>query len=403
MRTMRAAVATALFLLAIAPGCGARKGAAGMVRSSSLGVFPKESVALLVLEVRKIRALRPDTPWLKDMASFADREDGPFQQIIRRLGPDVLARLERLSLAVVPRPERLVGYAVMAEGTFDAAKMRESLGGSDFLTLVETDDMDFSAALLPDGSLALGPKLVLEAMRANGASRGHGLDDNRAILDPLESVRPEAQFWGAVDCRGLQRLFKDAPASGDLGRLRLDSAPVQSLVSIAFRGMVGDSVELELFGRADAEANAKTLADAARGLIALGRVGAGRDQAKEWLDFLDGLHVDQSGAGVNLRASIPAKTMESFVGQMMPAPRPASGAPSAEPAREPQAGSGQGVGTPGKVQARPAPSPSKTGPRGSAAPPRPPAPPAGSSPPAGSPSRPAPEPQDTRTPSAGAP
>ena len=283
MRTMRAVVATALLLLAASPGCGARKGAAGLVRSSSLGTFPRESVALLVLEVGKIRALRPDTPWLKDMASLADREDGPFQQIIKRLGPDVLARLQRLSLAVVPRPERIVGFAVLAEGAFEAAKMREALGGSDFLTLVGTEQTDFSAALLPDGSLALGPKGVLEAMRANGASRGRGLDANQEVLDPLESVRPEAQFWGAVDCRGLQRSFKEAPASGDLGKLPLGSAAVQSLVSIAFRGMVGDSVDLELFGRADAEANAKTLADAARGLLALGRMGAGRDQAKEWL------------------------------------------------------------------------------------------------------------------------
>ena len=178
------------------------------------------------------------------------------------------------------------------------------------------------------------------------------------------------------------------------------TAPVQSLVSIAFRGMVGDSVDLELFGRADAERNAKTLADAARGLLALGRMGAGRDQAKEWLAFLDGIQIDQSGAGVNLRASIPAKTMESFVGQMMSAPRPEAVAPSGLPAREPQAEPGQ---------AHPALSPSKAAPRGPAAPTpaavpsRPPARPAGSPTPAGSPSPPAPQPRGTQTPSEGAP
>src|SRR5262245_46659953 len=136
MRMMRGAIVAALLALLAAPGCGARKGAAGMVRSSVLGTYPKETAALLVLEIKKIRALRPDTPWIKDMAALADRQDGPFSEIIRRLGPEILGRLERLSLAVVPQNES-VGYAVLAEGSFDGAKLREALGGSDSLTLAE--------------------------------------------------------------------------------------------------------------------------------------------------------------------------------------------------------------------------------------------------------------------------
>jgi len=403
MRTMRAAVPAVLCLLAAVPACGGRKGAAGMVRSSALGTFPQDSVALLVLEVRKIRALHGDTPWLKDVAALADRQDGPFGDIIRRLGTDVLQQVDRLSLAIAPRPDRLVAYAVMAEGAFDGAKVRDALGGSDLLTLVETEQMDFSVALMPDGSLALGPKSVLDTMRANGSSRGHGLDANAAILAPLEKVRPEAQFWGALDCRSLQRLFKEASASPNFGRLPLDSAPVQSLMSIAFRGMVADSVDLELFGHADAETHAKTLADAARGLVALGRVGAGRDQAKEWADFLDGIHIDQSRADVNLRASIPAKTIESFVAQMMSTPRPAAEAHPPGAAPEPSAESGQTGRVPGKVPAPHAVPPSKAAPREPVASPRAPARPAHSSPPADNPGRPGPDPQGTQTPSAGAP
>src|SRR3989442_11129371 len=102
MRTMHAAVAAVLCLLAAVPACGGRKGAAGMVRSSALGTFPQDSVALLVVEVRKIRALHGDTPWLKDVAALADRQDGPFRDIIRPLGTDVLQQGDRLSLPVAP-------------------------------------------------------------------------------------------------------------------------------------------------------------------------------------------------------------------------------------------------------------------------------------------------------------
>src|SRR5256885_6728433 len=204
----RAALATALAFLAAAPGCSGRKGAAGLVRSSALAVYPRETAALLVMEVHKIRALHPDTPWLKDMASLSGRNGGAVAEILRRLGPDVLRRLDRLSLAVVPRPDHTIAYGVLAEGTFDGPKVREALGADTLLSLVEAGRMDFSVVLLKDGSVALGPKSVLETMLANDASRGHGLDGSPEILTPLEDVRQEAQFWGALDCRTLQSIFK---------------------------------------------------------------------------------------------------------------------------------------------------------------------------------------------------
>jgi hypothetical protein len=401
----RGALATALALLASAPACTGRKGAAGLVRSSALGTFPRETTALLVMEVGKVRTLHPDTPWLKNMAALSGREGGAVAQILHRLGPDVLARLDRLSLAVVPRPDRPLAYGVLAEGTFDGAKVREALGGENLLTLVEAGTMDFSVVVLKNGSVALGPKSVLETMLANDASRGHGLDASQAILIPLEEVRQEAQFWGAVDCRSLQTQFKNAPAPTDLSGLTLNSAPVQSLVSIAFRGMAGDTVDIDLFGRADAEANARTLADAARGLVALGRIGAGRKEAAEWLELLDGIHITQSGTGVVLHASIPGRTMESFVAQML------SSRPSAAEARAPapSASASPGPPPPARPGAAAAATPAATAPRTKAAPRKPGAPTpgttprAGSAPSADSPGRPAPEAQDTRTPADGPP
>ncbi len=399
----RAAVAAALCILVAA--CSGRKGAAGLVRSSAIGTYPRESVALLVLEIKKIRALRPDTPWIKDMASLADREGGPLAVITRRLGPDVLEHLDRLSVAVMPQPDHLIGYGILAEGTFDGAKVREALGGSDLLTLVEAGKMDFSVAILKDGSLALGPKRVLLTMRANDAARGRGLDANPVILTPLEKVRQEAQFWGTVDCQNLKALYKDATGPSDLGGMTLNAAPVQSLVTIAFRGMVGETVDIDLFGQADAEKNAKMLADALRGLVALGRVGAGRDQAKEWLEFLDGIRISQSGPNIDLNASIPAKTMETFVAQMMSKTRPAAEATSPAPARgtspapEPAASRAAAAS-----QAPPAPAPRATAaPRATVTPRQSPAPSAGSVPPADNSRHTAPEPRGTQTPSDGPP
>ncbi len=379
MNSNRARVCgTALLTWLLVCACGSGRGAAGWVRSSPLGTYPKESVALMVLEVRRARAVGQETPWIKRLASYAEEQGGPFREVTRRLGPEVLEHLDRMS----------VGYALLAEGTFDAPKIRQALGGTDLLTIVEAEGTDFSVALMPQGSIGLGPKRILESMRANAGARGHGLDDNQAILTPLERGRPEALFWGAADCRGLQKMYREASRPPDLGDLPIHLAPIQSLLSIAFRGTLEDSLNLDLFGQSDTADNARTLADAARGLIALGRVGAGRDRAKAWLDFLDAVRIEQSGPQINLTAAIPAKSMEAFVAQAMQAPRQSAETrvPASQP--EPQTSPAPTATASRPAEHRPAPSASPSTVR-------PVRPPSGT--------RPSPAPRGTQTPAAGAP
>ncbi len=371
MRSVRRVVlAAALVLVALAPGCGRRKGAAGIVRASAIGTYPKESVALLVLEVRKVRSLGGEAPWMKKLAALADEPGGPFQEVVKRLGADTIERLNRLSVAVVPGDRGRIGYGILAEGAFDADRLRAALGGRDLLTLVEAEGVpDFSVTILPDGSLALGPRRVLDVMRGNAAARGQGLDGSPALLAPLERVRPEAQIWGALDCKSLGRTMRDSGATGDLGGLSLPATHLDALVSLALRGTLGTSVDLELLGQADTEANARNLADAARGLVALGRIGAGRDQAKTWLEFLDGIQVDQKGVDLSVRAAIPPATLQTFVDQMASArsravqaadhPEPPASA-TASPSSSPASPARPGPGAPEGRTVRPGPSPRDT-------------------------------------------
>jgi hypothetical protein len=364
----RTAVVALGMLAALA--CNQKRGAAGLVKSSALGTFPKETAALLVIEIKKVKKLGADLPWVQNLASMADSDGGPFKEVVKRFGKDTMSQVDRLSLAVVPASDNRVGYGVLAEGSFDTARMREAIGGQDILPLVEVPGkLDFSISVLPDGSLALGPREVLEVMRRNAGARGHGLDSNELLLKPLEKVRTEAQFWGTIDCRRLTEIVQQSSESGDLAGLPLSSKAARSLLSLAFRGTIGDSTEIDLMGQADAEASAKTLADAARGLIALGRVGAGRDRAKEWLEFLDGIHIAQSGTDVTLRASVPSKTMQTFVGRMVSTEQ-VSPTPAVEPGGTPR--------LPGPAKGSPpaAPSPGKPSPSAPAPPAAPaPAPP----------------------------
>ena len=304
---------------------------ASEVRGSALGAHPKGSVALVVLEVKSLREGSGFAAWMQSLASRLEKQEA-LQQIKARFGPQIVDRLDRLSLAVAPMGDSRMGYAVIAEGRYEEAALRQSLGGQDSLTLLEIDGQpDLTAAVLSGGALALGPRSVLDEVRANRARSGAGLAANATLMGLLDGIRPAAQAWGAIDYRPLLNLTHGLAESKGIRDLTIPGASAaETLVALSFQASFGQRLDLEVTGRADAEANARNLADTVRGLVALARMGAGQDQtAKAWLDLLDAIGVDQKGTEVILRASIPEATLSLLAERMASAPAaaPSAGVP----------------------------------------------------------------------------
>lgn len=300
--------------VALVAGCARESDGASLVKRGRLGELPRESVALVVIEVRSLGRAGRSTPWLKEIAAVA--EEGPFKEIRERFGLDAFKDVERLGLAVVPQADNRVAYGILAEGAFDRAKMLEALGGQDLTTVQEGDaeHPDLSLALLGEGALAVGPRAVLEVVRANAAKRGSGLDANQGLLDLLARVRPASQIWGAVDCRRLTALARQFGAARGMDASPLDRAPqVSSLISLAFQGTVGKNVDFTVLAEADGEEGARNVADAVRGILAIARMGAGQDTARDWLEFFDGIRIEQTGTSIAMRGTIPEKTMAALI------------------------------------------------------------------------------------------
>lgn len=312
-RRARASLAALLGLLAAA--CARRESGATIVRASSVGALPRDSVALLVVDFRALARAAPDSRWMRDMAQVAE-EKGPFRTVRERFGEETLRDLRRIGLAIVPRPDNRLEYGLVAEGPFDAARLRSALGGQETATLEEAEGRpDLSATLLKGGHLALGPRSVLEIVRANDGRRGRGVDGNTLLLERLGKLPGTAPVWGAIDVRGLAaraRALTGAPGLGDPAALAPGAQAIGSLVSLGFEGTAGVPAAFSLLGRADEEAHARSLADAARGLVALGRMGADQDRAREWLEFLDAIAIEQEGVEVALRGRIPERLMGSL-------------------------------------------------------------------------------------------
>jgi len=106
---------------------------------------------------------------------------------------------------------------------------------------------------------------------------------------------------------------------------------MDALLSVAFQGKVAASVDFSLMGEAGEEAKAKDLADAARSLVALARMGMSQDQARDWLEFLDGIGIEQKGTSIVLRGSVPEKAMSRFAATARSASREAAAEPPPHP------------------------------------------------------------------------
>ena len=328
------ALALLAALLAMPPGCMRSRTAASVVETSAMAAFPKESVAVLVLDIQSLQALEAVSRWMQEMGAAAEQE-GAFREVKERFGIEMLKKLTRLGLALVPRADGQLGYALLAEGDFDPVKLKEVLGGQEILTFLEMEGKpDFSATVLAGGSVALGPRQVLEAVRANAGKPRQGIAGNSTLIGALGRLPHDAQVWGAVDCRSLSALVRQA--SERTGMPAPAAAPLEALKALAFQSTIGTSVEFAILGESDDEKSAKTQADAVRGVVALGRMGANQEKAKEWLAFLDGITIVQKGSEIRVQGTIPEATLAALARQ---AREGATGAaPEDAPAGAPDAG-----------------------------------------------------------------
>jgi hypothetical protein len=348
-----------LAVIAVAAGAIAscsrpERGPGLAVRDGALAAYPKESVGLIVIEVDKLRKVKPEARWLESVASDP-AVGGPVRELRDRFGADLLDTMTRLSLAIVPQAEHRVGYGLMIErkagagghgksnatGRGKVGDLAGATGADAIVTLASVEGQtDLNATTLPDGTLAIGPRAVLEIIRGNATHPGAGLGTSQGMLGPLDKLPGGSHIWGAVDFQTLQRLAREAAKSRGTALPAIpDNPTVNTIVSLGFHGKVGKTLDFALLGQTTGDKDAKKLSDAARALLALARVGMNKDQKPEWFDLFDSLSVEQSGPDVTLKGTVPEKTLEAIATQARAAAETAaSSAPSTAPAIPPGPG-----------------------------------------------------------------
>lgn len=332
-----------LLVLLAASACARKGDAAKAVRDSDLRFLPRDTAGLAVLEVARFQDREAVVRWLDDFLRQAGGEHGAAA-IGRALGKPLLEKVDRAALAVIPR-QGGASYAFLAEGPFEEKTVRGLTGENGLVTLFEmagSSDTagpgggalptDVSLLALPRNHLALGPRAVLEELRARIAHPAEGLESG-PLLPVLKHVDSLRQVWGGFDVAAMAAL---QPGTGQVPSQVPIATLSKNLRALAFEAAFDKTVEFDLVGLAEGESGAKTLADAARGLVAIARVSASQgaagrapagappsagtgsssaaaDPARVWFDFLDGLKIDQQGSEVRLRGRLDAATARAFL------------------------------------------------------------------------------------------
>lgn len=335
---MRFRVVVAALLVSIVLACARREPTVDeVVRGSSLRFLPRDTAGVAVIEAARVEDREALARWLGEAAGGLTGGSGltPLRAVV---GSDFMKQVDRIAVALIPggpAPSGAAapgaapggtapaGWAVLAEGRFDPAILPV---GDGIVTLVEVGSgPEISMTALPGSALAIGPRIALETIRA-ATTRPQETLVGAPLMSILSSVSPSGHAWGGIAYGPLADFT--AGALRGSGRSLPIAAPssMGALRGVAFEGRFAGEVGFTLVGVADAEPGAKQLADGARGLVALARMGASQGKDKDWLGLLDSLRIDHAGAEVRIKGTVSGAMLQAFAARLRAPGEAATGA-----------------------------------------------------------------------------
>jgi hypothetical protein len=318
------------------------------VRSTALRYLPADTAGVAVVEAKRIEDRAALARWLEDAGRGMAGQPG-LAGLRAILGGPLLEKVDRVALALIPgaAAPAPAGWTALFEGRFDEKLVRSLDAESKVVTLIEmAGGPEVAVTVLAPTQIAVGPSAILQRVRAVADRKGDGFE-KAPLLALLETVHPTAHAWGAIDYAPLAHMAGAAlsppPGESPGGPARV---PGMDLRGVAFEGHLAEDVAFEVVGVAKDGPAAKKLADAARGLLALARMGASQGSDKAWLEFLDGMSVVDGKEEVRLNGRLTMAMLEAVAGR--------AGGLSGVPGPPPPAAAGPGAATPGSTGPAPA-------------------------------------------------
>ncbi len=265
------------------------------------------------------------------------REGGATPSDLQRLredtGLDVERDVDEVVLAGAAAAGGLEHALVHVSGRFDRYQLGRaieqgkkatwrSVAGNTLYLFGEGRGRPGALAFLGDHALVLGSRADVESLlEGRSAPRS-------PLVDVAGGVTGSPAFWVAIDGEMARGLGPAGPAGAKAGE-GATPAPggfvLPPLRSVLVSGELAPRLRLELQAEALDEAAARTLADAARGLLALASFQAA--DKPELQKLVAGAQVASQGSRATLRLSVPWELLEQLDRKPEPKPGPQVQAP----------------------------------------------------------------------------
>jgi hypothetical protein len=196
---------------------------------------------------------------------------------------------------------------LLARGNFhlaDIKNLKKTQYRGYVLSLTPKEDSGFC---IMDSTLAIaGPTASMKAALDHYLSSSR--DNSTALLDQARTIPQQFQIW-SVSTGGADFLADHLPRDGNAANF---GKIFRSLEDTHFEADLSHGLNAYAKGQCRTGADAKSLADAVRGLIGFGRLSV-PDNQPELLRLWDGLHVEQDQRTLTITANISQDLIDKLV------------------------------------------------------------------------------------------
>jgi len=296
---------------------------ASQVRDSGLSYLPADAAFAASIDAVRLR----QAPLYRNLEAGFGKDRGKWSEVktfLLHLGIDPDKELRSVLFAYRGVTEAPGGWLVVLRGGFDTGRIEKGLrdpgarmsaeayGWRTIYNLVQVPEIgDLSLAIVDGAAVALGRAGSLRKVLDVRDGTAPSLASNHEIKRLVLGMGPKAQIWAVLNGREVSRTLQERMQQTPDG---VSISAVKNLSSVQtgfFSAFFSEDLVLAMDLETDTEVNARNLADALRGIIAFGKMGAaGKDP--EAVKVMEAMRVGSEKSTLQVRMTLAGATVEKL-------------------------------------------------------------------------------------------
>lgn len=283
-------------------GCGSAQTRSARIDPALASLVPPGTVLMAGIRMEDLRA----TPWYK--TTVGQRPLPVLDSLVRETGLDPRQDIWELLFA-----SDGTNIAILARGKFSPQGLEPRLerqGATRIpykgYTLIGNEQ---GAVAFMNSTTAVAGRPA--AVRSIIDQRGSSTGPPPALRQKIDSIPGQNQIW-LVASGGFGELSKSMPAEGNLANLTRVFSMIESATAAAD---LRAGLHLFLSGVCRSDQDARSLGDAVRGLVALGRLSTRSDEP-DMLRVYDGIQVEQQQRNVRVNVALSQELLDQAMAKL---------------------------------------------------------------------------------------